>query len=89
MGSKDLRSRVTASGARESKYLLNHTKRLRREKQTISKRALFYLYPGLFETQAIIDYAMGNCPFIQYQDDQYASIMLQNYDKSEADLFAF
>ena len=43
-------------------HFLNHPKRLRREKQTISKRALFYLYPGLFETQAIIDYAIGNCP---------------------------
>lgn len=52
---------------RAEPLFLNHPKRLRREKQTISKRALFYLYPGLFETQAIIDYAIGNCPFIQYQ----------------------
>ena len=60
---KDLRCWLTTVCARESKLFLNHTKRLRREKQTISKRALFYLYPGLFETQAIIDYAIGNCPY--------------------------
>ena len=28
-----------------------------RENRTISKRALFYLYPGLFKTQALIDHA--------------------------------
>merc|ERR1711990_29027 len=62
--SKDLEVNPTSERGMALLVVSLSVLRLRREKQTISKRALFYLYPGLFETQAIIDYAIDFLAFL-------------------------
>ena len=57
-----------------------------RENRSISKRALFYLYPGLFKSQQIIDQAVDQLAFLMSADrpdlNIFQVIKLFNLNKS-------